>query len=259
MKSLSLYEDKQSFLNGLTPGCKAFYIIAALVIPAMLGNKLISIGFIVLSILLLTQSKVIRRTLPILAVSGFVLITVIIIQGLFRAGNETVVLNLGPVAFYKEGLIFAADIAINVLNIIFAFCVLVLTTKPSDIIESMVSRGFSPRIGYVFVSLFQLIPQMTERMSTIHRCAEKPWDGKLKGSLLIRMKAFIPLISPVIMSSFIDTKERAIALEVRGFNSKEKKSFLNVFHANAASRPIYWILLIATVASVVWKLVMMFA
>lgn len=86
---------------------QGFYIIAALVIPAMLGNKLISIGFIVLSILLLTQSKVIRRTLPILAVSGFVLITVIIIQGLFRAGNETVVLDLGPVAFYKEGLIFA--------------------------------------------------------------------------------------------------------------------------------------------------------
>ena len=248
MKSLSLYEDKQSFLNGLTPGCKAFYIIAALVIPAMLGNKLISIGFIVLSILLLT----------ILAVSGFVLITVIIIQGLFRAGNETVVLNLGPVAFYKEGLIFAADIAINVLNIIFAFCVLVLTTKPSDIIESMVSRGFSPRIGYVFVSLFQLIPQMTERMSTITD-AQRSRGMETEGSLLIRMKAFIPLISPVIMSSFIDTKERAIALEVRGFNSKEKKSFLNVFHANAASRPIYWILLIATVASVVWKLVMMFA
>ena len=255
MKSLSLYEDKQSFLNGLTPGCKAFYIIAALVIPAMLGNKLISIGFIVLSILLLTQSKVIRRTLPILAVSGFVLITVIIIQGLFRAGNETVVLDLGPVAFYKEGLIFAA---INVLNIIFAFCVLVLTTKPSDIIESMVSRGFSPRIGYVFVSLFQLIPQMTERMSTITD-AQRSRGMETEGSLLIRMKAFIPLISPVIMSSFIDTKERAIALEVRGFNSKEKKSFLNVFHANAASRPIYWILLIATVASVVWKLVMMFA
>ena len=252
MKSLSLYEDKQSFLNGLTPGCKAFYIIA------MLGSKLISIGFIVLSILLLTQSKVIRRTLPILAVSGFVLITVIIIQGLFRAGNETVVLDLGPVAFYKEGLIFAADIAINVLNIIFAFCVLVLTTKPSDIIESMVSRGFSPRIGYVFVSLFQLIPQMTERMSTITD-AQRSRGMETEGSLLIRMKAFIPLISPVIMSSFIDTKERAIALEVRGFNSKEKKSFLNVFHANAASRPIYWILLIATVASVVWKLVMMFA
>ena len=258
MKSLSLYEDKQSFLNGLTPGCKAFYIIAALVIPAMLGSKLISIGFIVLSILLLTQSKVIRRTLPILAVSGFVLITVIIIQGLFRAGNETVVLDLGPVAFYKEGLIFAADIAINVLNIIFAFCVLVLTTKPSDIIESMVSRGFSPRIGYVFVSLFQLIPQMTERMSTITD-AQRSRGMETEGSLLIRMKAFIPLISPVIMSSFIDTKERAIALEVRGCNSKEKKSFLNVFHANAASRPIYWILLIATVASVVWKLVMMFA
>lgn len=41
MKSLSLYEDKQSFLNGLTPGCKAFYIIAALVIPAMYNGIVI--------------------------------------------------------------------------------------------------------------------------------------------------------------------------------------------------------------------------
>ena len=75
----------------------------------------------------------------------------------------------------------------------------------------------------------------------------------------MRIKAFLPLISPVIMSSFIDTKERAIALEVRGFNSKAKKSFLNEFHANGASRPFFWILVILTVVSVVFKLVTMFA
>lgn len=258
MKSLSLYEDKQSFLNGLTPGCKALYIIAALIIPAMLGNELVSVGFIILSILLLVQSKVIRKTLPILAVSGFVLLTVVIIQGMFRDGNETVVLVLGPIVFYKEGLLFASSIVINVFNIIFSFCVLVLTTKPSDMIESMVQRGFSPRVGYVFVSLFQLIPQMTERMSTITD-AQRSRGMETEGSLLVRVKAFIPLISPVIMSSLIDTKERAIALEVRGFNSKEKKSFLNVFHANRASRPIFWMLLLATVASVAMKIVITFA
>lgn len=258
MKSLSLYEDKKSFLNGLTPGCKAFYIIAALVIPALTGNHWISTGFIVLSILLLAQSKVLRKAMPILAVSGFVLLTVIIIQGLFRAGNETVVLNLGPVAFYKEGLLFALDIAINVLNIIFSFCILVLTTKPSDMIESMVSRGFSPRIGYVFVSLFQLIPQMTDKMATITD-AQKSRGMETEGNLLIRMKAFIPLISPVIMSSFIDTKERAIALEVRGFNSKARKSFLNEFKANKANRGIFWGLVLCIAAAVCWKIYMVIA
>ena len=35
---------------------------------------------------------------------------------------------------------------------------------------------------------------------------------------LVRAKAFIPLISPVITSSLINTRERAIALEVRGFD-----------------------------------------
>ncbi len=243
MKTLSLYENKNSFLNGLTPGTKVLYIIAALLLPIFFASRLISFEFIVLSILLLCQSKVIKKALPILAVSGFVLLTVIIIQGLFRAGNETVVLPLGPVAFYKEGLLFALGITLNVLNIIFSFCVLVLTTKPSDMIESMVRRGFSPRIGYVFVSLFQLIPQMTDRMATITD-AQRSRGMETEGSLLVRIKAFLPLISPVIMSSFIDTKERAIALEVRGFNAKAKKSFLNEFQPNAANKFVYWVLLL---------------
>ena len=31
---------------------------------------------------------------------------------------------------------------------------------------------------------------------------------------------FLPLISPVVMSSLINTRERAIALEIRGFGGK---------------------------------------
>lgn len=253
MKSLSLYEDKKSFLNGLTAGCKAMYILAALAIPALCGRTSVSVGFIVLSILLLAQSKVLRKTVPILAVSGFVLLTVIVIQGMFRAGNETVVFSFGRFAFYQEGLYFAWGIAVNVLNIIFSVCILVLTTKPSDMIQSMVQRGFSPRIGYVFVSLFQLIPQMTDRMATITD-AQKSRGMETDGNLWVRMKAFLPLISPVIMSSFIDTKERAVALEVRGFHAKGKKSFLEEFTPNPASKPLFWLLAAGIAAAVGYRI-----
>jgi len=226
MNSISLYEEKNSLLNKLAPETKILYVLIALILPAVTGSRLMSVFFIMLSVVLLFFSKVIRKTLPILGVSGFVMLTVIIIQGLFRAGNETKILELGPIIFYKEGLLFALHIVCNVLNILLSFCVLILTTKPSDMIENFVRKGFSPRFGYVFISVFQIIPQMTETMQTITD-AQRSRGMETQGNLFVRVKAFIPLISPVVMSSLINTKERALALEVRGFNSKTKKTFLN--------------------------------
>lgn len=226
MKSISLYEDKGTLLGRISPESKIMYIITAITVPALLGNRWAGAGFIVLSIILLLSGKVLRKTLPILGVSGFVLLTVLIIQGMFRAGNQIPLFAIGPFVFYREGTSFALGIVTNVINILLSFCVLILTTKPSDMIENFIRRGFSPRFGYVFISVFQIIPQMMETMSTITD-AQRSRGMETEGNLWVRMKAFLPLISPVIMSSLINTKERALALEVRGFNSKHKKTFLN--------------------------------
>jgi len=75
-----------------------------------------------------------------------------------------------------------------------------------------------------------------------------------EGKLLTRIKAFIPLIAPVIMSSLINTKERALALEVRGFNSKNRKTFLNDEVKTVADRYIQIALLIVIAAAVVWRI-----
>ncbi|HHT7635383.1 TPA: energy-coupling factor transporter transmembrane component T [Streptococcus suis] len=252
MKTMSLFEDKNSFLNNLSPLTKMLYVLATILIPIIAGDLAVFSITILLSVVLLAHSKVLRQTLPILSVSGFVILTVGIIQGLFRSGNVTPVFQLGPVIFYKEGLIFAAEIALNVCNIILAFCVLILTTKSSDMIEELVRKGFSPRMGYVFVSLFQLIPQMTSRMATITD-AQRSRGMETEGSMLVRLKAFFPLVSPVIMSSFIDTRERAIALEVRGFNSKSKKTFINPPIRSQFDRLIQIFCIFGVVLAIVWR------
>ncbi|WP_342757035.1 energy-coupling factor transporter transmembrane component T [Kineothrix sedimenti] len=252
MKSISLYEEKGSLLNKMAPESKILYIVVALLLPAIMGSKWISVGFIVISACLLLISKVLKKTVPILSISGFVLLTVVIIQGIFRAGNVTPVFSIGPISFYKEGLGFALGIVINVLNILLSFCVLILTAKPSDIVENFVRKGFSPRFGYVFISVFQIIPQMTETMSTITD-AQRSRGMETEGNLLVRIKAFLPLISPVVMSSLINTKERALALEVRGFNAKNKKTFINDEKKCGADRYIQIGMLILLVAGIVWR------
>ena len=44
-----------------------------------------------------------------------------------------------------------------------------------------------------------------------------------EGSVMKRIKAFVPLIGPVIMSSLIDVQERGMTLELRGFTIKNTK------------------------------------
>ncbi len=236
MKSISLFEEKHSFLNGLSPETKLLYVVVAIAFPALVGGTVPQLAIMLLSIALLAGSKILTKSKPIIAVSGFVLLTVVIVQTFFRGGAYTELFRIGPLVARREGFDYSLGIVLNVFNIIFAFCVFVLATKPSDMMQSMVRRGISPRLGYVFVSLFQIIPQMTEHTSTITD-AQRSRGMQTEGSLGTRVRAFLPLISPVIMSSFTDTRERSIALEVRGFNSHERKTFLDEFVPSSADRP----------------------
>ena len=55
------------------------------------------------------------------------------------------------------------------------------------------------------------------------------------------------------MSSLINTKERAIALEVRGFNAKEKKTFLNEEVKTKGDIFIKIILILTIIISIIWR------
>lgn len=252
MKSLSLYQDKGSFLNRMDSLVKIIYVIAAILVPALAMNRLMYIAWIAVSVLLLAASGMIKRAIPIIGVSGVVLLTIIIIQGMFYSANETVAFAIGPAVFYVEGLMYSLGIVLNVLDILLSIAVLIFTTKPSDLIECLVEKGLSPRIGYVIVSIFQLIPQMSNTMGTITD-AQKSRGMEVDGNLFVRLKAFIPLMSPVVMSSLNDTKERAVALEVRGFNSKTKKVFLNERKLTTLDKVLEVVLVGSIIAATAWR------
>lgn len=254
MKSITLYTEKDTPVHKTDPLCKVLYVLVALLAPVLIGGKTAALGMILVSFVILGIGKVIRKTLPLLGFSMLILVTVIIIQGLFRQGNVTPFITFGKVVFYKEGLSYAFKIVLNVINIILSFAILILTTKPSDMVEAFVRIGLSPKLGYVMGSVFQIVPQMSESMQTITD-AQRSRGMETEGKLMTRIKAFFPLISPVVMNSLITTKERAIALEVRGFSSSEKKTFLSEEMKRSSDKVIKIILLAVLAAALIWRIV----
>lgn len=253
MKSISLYVDKDTYLTRLHPFAKMFYILAAVSVP-LIGGALWMYGlFLVISLCLLVSGRIIRKVFPLIAFSFTIIITIFLIHGLFNQENRNVLFTLGPLAFYQEGLLYAARIGLNILNMLLAFATFVLTTKPATLVEDLEQAGFSPRFGYMISSVFQIIPQMMGTMNTIMD-AQRSRGMETEGSILVRARAFVPLISPVVSSSLINTRERAIALEVRGFDSKKKKTFLREHKLNGRDRAFMLLMAGLILGSAVWRI-----
>jgi len=246
MKSISLYVDKDTYLTRLHPFAKMLYIAAAISVPIIMGTLWMFGVFIAVSLGLLISGKIMKKVFPLIAFSFTIIITVFLIHGLFNRENQNVLAALGPLKFY------ASRIGLNILNMLLAFAMFVLTTKPAALVEDLEQAGFSPRFGYMISSVFQIIPQMMGTMNTIMD-AQRSRGMETEGSLFVRAKAFIPLISPVVSSSLINTRERAIALEVRGFDSKTKKTFLNDHKIKGRDRAFMIVMVLLIAGAVVWR------
>ena len=200
------------------------------------------------------RRKIAARVFPLIAFSFTIIATVFLIHGLFNRANQNVLFALGPLQFYREGIWYAAGIGLNILNMLLAFSVFVLSTKPAELVDDLEQIGFPPRFGYMISSVFQIIPQMMGTMNTIMD-AQRSRGMEMEGNLFVRAKAFIPLIVPVVSSSLINTRERAIALEVRGFDSKEKKTFLTDGKMGRGDRLFMAAMVLFIVCAVGWRAV----
>lgn len=254
MKSISLYVDNGSWLCKVHPFTKLAYIATAISVPLLVGKLSFFAIFIALSLAVLASGRLLKRAVPLIAFSFTILITIFLIHGLFNQSNRNILFSIGPLHFYREGLLYALHIGCNVLNMLLSFAILVLSAKPSELVEELEKRGFSRRMGYIITSVFQIVPQMTGTMNTITD-AQRSRGLETEGSLLTRAKAFLPLISPVVMSSLINTRERAVALEVRGFAAKQKKTYLADRTPHRGDTPITVVLLAMIAAALLWRIV----
>lgn len=225
MDDFSVYEYHNTLIHKIDTITKMFYVFFAIVTPHIIGTLSSYIGMISISIILLAYSRCLKRALRMFLPLTFVMLTILIVQPLVYRLNEEVIFTICGLNFYKEGLLLAVRICLNLINILFAVCLLTLTTDEAQIVDDLTEAGLSEKIGYVIISVFSIVPIMMRSATTIKN-AQESRGLKTKGSFKERMNAFFPLIFPVIISSLTQTKDRAMALEVRHFSSYNVKTKL---------------------------------
>jgi len=249
---LSLYVEGDGWVHRLDPLTKVIIAVSAIALTFILTNLVANGAILFVSLALLTAAGALRRALPVFAGALLLALTFFIIQGLVYPGNRTVAVAAGPVALYREGLLVGLHLALRLYNILSATLIIVLVTHPTHLVEALVRRGLSPRFGYVLMAVLQIIPTMADQTKAIMD-AQRSRGMETEGKLWTRIKAFIPLMGPLVTSSLISTEERALALEVRGFGDNARPTFLREEHIPGYGIVLRWIALAALVSGIVMR------
>lgn len=143
-------------------------------------------------------------------------VMLIFIQGCYSPKNVTFIADLGFARLGLEGILYALKVVSTLLVFLGTFYIMNKTTYTGKLVAALTNSGLPPKAGYLVLASLNVVPQMQRRMSIIQE-AQSARGVETAGGMLARIKAYIPLLGPVVMSSLTDAQERGMTLETRGF------------------------------------------
>jgi energy-coupling factor transport system permease protein len=252
--SFSLYIPRESGMHRLHPMTKLALVLFCLVLGLFLpGVWLTYAAFALILIPLAIWAGILPQFLKAVFKTALpIIVSLFLVQGLFWPGG-TPIAGIGPLSLKQEGVEFAVRSAGRFIMVVGSFLLLTFTTRPDRLMLALNQRGVPNSIAYIMLSTMQIVPRFQAKANTILD-AQRSRGLETEGNLLVRFRALLPLIQPLLLGSIVDIEERAIALEVRAFGRSGSKTSLLVLHDTTLQRVIRLLLILASLAVIAWRI-----
>ncbi|MGE7022971.1 energy-coupling factor transporter transmembrane component T family protein [Solibacillus cecembensis] len=210
-------------IQKLYPSTKMSIVLAVILFTLMMPGYISQYSVFPIFIIIAFISGVGTKFLSAFIKSIFVLALFIFVFQCFLIPSDTVIWSKGILTLYKEGLEASLLMTSKIIAISSSLIWFFLVTPIKDMMFALEKAGFSKKFTFVIYSTIQLIPQMKKLSQTILE-AQKSRGIETEGSLMIRLRAFLPMLGPLVLSSIQQTEEKVLALEARAFSATVRKS-----------------------------------
>ncbi|WP_010285115.1 energy-coupling factor transporter transmembrane component T family protein [Bacillus timonensis] len=213
------------------------YVFIVFLANSVLTYALLGIYTLVIVFLTKVQLRYILSGLkPILWV---ILFTFILHIFLTKEGNLLV--DFGWLQIYEGGVTQGIFISLRLLYLIIMTTILTLTSTPIEITDGMESllapfkkMGLPTHELALMMSIsLRFIPTLMQETEKIMKAQAARGVEFTSGPIKDRMKAVVPLLIPLFISSFKRAEELAIAMEARGYRGGEGRTKLRVLQWRA--------------------------
>lgn len=141
------------------------------------------------------------------------------------SGGEHVLYELWGIRVTTESILTGLNSASLVLAFSGAFILFVKITPVKDLMYALEKKGMSHVASFIVLSSFQSIADLSENAKVIME-SQKARGIETDGNLVHRMKAYIPVIGPLVLNAITGTEEKTIAMDARAFSAKSEHTFL---------------------------------
>ena len=252
---ISKYIPLDTVIHNLDPRTKLFFVIVYLV-DIFIAHSIAE--FLILFLIFIATAYFSKTSFNILLSSVKSVIVLIVFTSLvhiFFNKSGSVVLDLSFMKIYSGALLGILLITIRFTLVVMVMVVFMATTSPSQITHAIEkSLGFLKVIG-VPISTFALvlsislrfIPTIVEETNRIINAQVSRGSDFNEGSLMQKVKKFIPILIPLFIATLKRADELATAMEVRGYSTTIKRSKYKKLKYDKLDYLSYLLIIVTTV------------
>lgn len=180
---------------------------------------------------------------------------------LFLTREGAVLLDLGWFKIYEEGLRQGIFISMRFFLLILITSLLTLTTTPIEITDGL-ERLLGPlkklkfpvhELALMMSIALRFIPTLMQETDKIMKAQTARGVEYTSGPIKERLKAVVPLLIPLFISSFKRAEELAVAMEARGYKGGEGRTKYRQLSWSTVDTLMILLLLAVTVLLIVFR------
>jgi len=145
-----------------------------------------------------------------------------------RAGVFLAVLIFIMNFVFGSTLVFSAAMTLRFLSLMSAFSLFFMTTSPDDLGLALEQARVPYTLSFTFTTAVRLVPTMALDAQTVIDAQRSRGLELDKGNFMKRIRNYIPILIPLIVSAIRRSIELAEALESRGFGASPNRQPLVV-------------------------------
>jgi len=197
---------------------------------------------------------IIRGLRPII----FLILLTVLIQIFSTKGDPLI--SFWSITITKQGLFLAAFVVTRLILLVSISVILTFATSPLDLtfamerfMEPLRAIGFpSSEVALMMSIALRFIPTLLEETDKIIKAQSSRGADFNTGGVIIRAKAFIPVLIPLFISAFRRAEELADAMESRCFKTGGKRSRLHLSKITIIDISIFISIILVLAGLYVW-------
>jgi energy-coupling factor transport system permease protein len=236
------YVKKDTPLDRMNPLVKLLYMALALLLVVQC-TRIDTISILLIWILIASVwwivGKVELKSLGFLIkLLSFLFVFLFIVQGLtYRFGDQTVILKLFDFPYaegavnYGEmtvgGVMFGLVIALRVIAVVMVIPIFTMTSPMSKISSALTRVRVPQKVIFMFITAMRFVPLVQESMDNIIEAQKiRGFDLDSAGIYQKLRRAYIPIITPLLLLMFRRAMDLEVAINARAFGARKERTYI---------------------------------